>query len=176
MSRTLAILTAVAAVLLGITLWDKRPPSHVVTPDTLAVFAPADLVETAQRITLAQKNATLTLERQPERWYIVETNQTASNATVGTLLQAVKSLRGEARIGDPKDFGLTDDALRLTITTADGIRHTLRVGRMDFRVVFVARPEETQVWAVSGQLFGALGGEERATDPHFWAQVPGSSP
>jgi hypothetical protein len=176
MSRILATLTAVAAILLGVTLWSNRPPTHVVAPDALAVFAPADLVESAQRITLAQKNATLTLERQPGRWHIVETNQTASNATVATLLQAVKGLRGEARIGDPKDFGLTDDALRLTITTADGARYALRVGRMDFRVVFVARPEEPQVWAVGGQLFGALGGAHRALSPQFWAQVPESSP
>lgn len=176
MSRTLYLLTAIAAILLGLTLWTQKPPSQGLAPDALTTFAPTDLPETAQRITLAQHNETLTLERLQEHWHIVQTNQTASNATVANLLEAISSLRGEARVGDPKDFGLGDDALRLTITTSDGAQYPLRVGRMDFRVVFVARPEENQVWAVSGRLFGALGSARRATDPLFWTQMPRSSP
>lgn len=169
--RPLLLLAAIAALLLGVTLLTERPPQDLVTGEHLTAVMPAALAEKAQRLTLAQGNASLTLERHGDGWRLPATNQTASNATVTALLHTLTSLRGEPRPGAPEAFGLGEGALRLTVTDEGGVDHALEIGRMDFRVAFVRRPGESQATAVGGELFGALGGG-RALEPMFWAERP----
>ncbi len=173
--RPLLFLAALGAILLAATFWRGHSPHEAVIQPHLVSLMPADIPSTAQDIVLHQSNATLRLHRHDTTWHLSASNTTVSTATVEALLRTLAHLRGELRPGPPEAFGFGADALRITVTDTHGQSYLLEIGRLDFRIGFVRRPNETQVFAVGGELYGALGGG-RAIDPLFWGKPAPEQP
>jgi hypothetical protein len=171
-SRHLLLLALLALTLAGITLWKTKTPDERLTMPELQRLFPADLFQTAQRIHFEAGEHRLTLTRTEQGWQIGPPNtpnRNASNATVEAFLRMASTLHGEIRQGPPEAFGFQSTGpLTLTISTQDGKNHTLEVGALDWRIGFVRQPGHREIYAVGGELAGALG-LSRGLDPAFWA-------
>lgn len=156
-------------------LWYRKQDSRQATVATLHELAAGLDASAITDIELSRGNATIRLNKT-DSWSVATLHDApASNASIESLLQAVKALSGELRSDDASilpDYGLDESsALHLMLNQGETRKLHLLLGKGDFRSVFVREKDSAAVYTVPGTILNAAGAQRPSMDGQFWIET-----
>ena len=164
---TLLVLSALAAIVAALLLWDRgRPSSDEVARDRERLLPQLDRATTTE-LTIARGNVTTALRHEAGGWYLTTPHRRADDAAVEALLGALEYGQIERRVAHVDastraQLGLTQPRV---IVRAGG--HVLRIGgEAPARAVYVQRDDETDALVADHRLI-----ETADLDPSLWRSL-----